>query len=288
MSALNAACQQVIERALNASIHQIQMISGGSINQARLVKTSRGPFFLKFNNTPSAKALFEAEVRGLKSLAKTQSIRIPDILLQGRGSGQEFLLLEYIAPDTASPTFWEKFGHALAELHRHSQAHFGGNPDNFIGSLPQSNGSGETWAIFYWQERLLPQLRLAEKRGLLQKEDWRGFENMQKQFDDLFPVEAPALIHGDLWSGNFIAAQEAQPILIDPSVSWAHREMDLAMSRLFGGFAERFYEAYAENWPLAPGLKERLAYYQLYYLLVHLNLFGNSYWPAIKNIIRRF
>ncbi len=232
--------------------------------------------------------MFEAEAVGLALLASANAIRIPAVIGFGDTPEGGFLLLEYIETDFRPLDFWEKFGIGLATLHRSTAPSFGLGHDNFIGSLRQQNCQHNTWPDFYIHERLLPQLDIAKQNDQLQSVDFQQFEQFFKLLQGLCPTEPPALIHGDLWSGNFLCDTKGNPVIFDPAVSYAHREMDLAMSRLFGGFERPFYRSYEEAWPMAPGYEQRLPVYQLYYLLVHVNLFGGGYVGSVRSILKQF
>jgi len=281
---LMASCQQ----ALGASISSIDYIGGGDINEARRLTTDRGTFFLKLNRLPQSARMFETEASGLALLREAGAIRIPEVLAVGQSDGEAFLLLEFFETARPDDPFWDNFGRQLAELHRIPQPYFGLAFDNFIGSLPQPNERHATFTDLYIAKRLGPQLRSAREAGLLSPEDESHMHHLWKRLPQLLPEEAPALIHGDLWNGNFLVAESCEAVLIDPAVAYAHREMDLAMTKLFGGFAPRFYRAYENHYATAPGLEERLEIYQLYYLLVHLNLFGSSYAGSVRRILNRF
>ncbi len=277
-----------IQSILGAEILGLKPVAGGDINQALVLETSVKRFFLKVNTAPKANRMFEAEASGLALLAASNTIRIPEVLGFGDTPEGAFLLLEYIEPGFRPDGFWEEFGSALAELHRHSADNFGLESDNFIGSLPQSNQRHETWPDFYINERLQPQLDIANQQNRLQPTDFQAFERLFRRLAELCPAEPPALVHGDLWSGNFLCDSNGQPVLIDPATSYSHREMDLAMSRLFGGFDRTFYRSYEQAWPLAPGFEQRLPIYQLYYLLVHVNLFGGGYVDSVRSVLKQF
>lgn len=267
-----------------------QSISGGDINQAALLHcVDQRQLFIKYNTAAVAAEMLSIEAKSLHVLQAAQAIRIPQIIAQGQTpDGIAFLLLEYIQPGSRHPAFWQQFGTSLAALHRHSAPQFGLDHANFIGSLPQSNQWRDTWALFYAEERLLPQMQLARTAKLLDPNDEKRLHSLCQQLHSICPTEATALIHGDLWSGNFLCDERGGPVLIDPAVAYAHREMDLAMSKLFGGFDPVFYQAYHEAWPLESGFMERIEIYQLYYLLAHVNLFGRSYVPAVRSILRKF
>lgn len=282
--AVKAAC----EAKLGLPVRRVAFIGGGDINDARLLETSQGPAFLKMNAKAGAIRMFEKEAEGLRILEESGAIRVPRVLGTGQAEGTAFLLLEFIGEGGRTSRFWKNFGNALARLHRHTADCFGLSHGNYIGSLPQSNRRHDNWPEFFIMERLEPQARLALSEQALWNGADRDFGELYKRIPDICPEEPPALIHGDLWSGNFIAAPENTPVLIDPAVSFSHREMDLAMSRLFGGFNPAFYEAYEDTYPCQPGLEERIDIYQLYYLLVHVNLFGGGYAQSVRRIVQHY
>lgn len=279
--------QSVLEAQFGFQINNITGISGGDINEARLLETNQGDYFLKFNNITEATAMFEAEERGLQVLAQAKAIRTPEVIGRGRIKDYAFLLLEFIPTESKTESFWETFGKQLANLHGTStQGQFGFEADNFIGSLAQSNGYHSTWQAFYANERLLPQMQLAIANNLLNTNDLKQIERLINRLPDVCPAEPATLIHGDLWSGNFVAAGGEEAVLIDPSICYAHREMDIAMTQLFGGFERSFYYYYNTIYPLEVGYEQRMEVYQLYYLLVHVNLFGGSYVEAVRRILK--
>ncbi|MEJ2596144.1 MAG: fructosamine kinase family protein, partial [bacterium] len=186
------------------------------------------------------------------------------------------------------PDFWEEFARLLAELHKNTQPYFGLDHDNYIGSLVQSNFRHDAWTDFYREQRLEPQLRLAREAGHFNRNVTRAFDRFYHRIERIFPAEPPALLHGDLWSGNFMVNENGSAVIIDPAIYYGHREMDLGMSMLFGGFDRRFYSAYDQHFPLEPGWQERMDYCNLYPLLVHVNLFGGGYVQQVEQIIRRF
>ena len=278
-----------ISYLLNISIRRIKPISGGDISKAYLMETDTERFFCKLNYTSTAHLMFLAEKAGLKAIAQTKTVKTPDVLLCEALKNGALLIIEYIEPKTPIPKDFEALGHHLAALHRHSgAASFGWSKNNFIGSLIQYNTEHKDWTSFYLAERLMPQLRLAVDNGLLGKSEVPSEEKMKAVLSTFFENVSAALLHGDLWGGNFLISNDGVPYLIDPAVYYGHHEVDIAMTRLFGGFHKRFYEAYQEHFPSTDGEKERADIYQLYYLLVHLNLFGRSYYGSVKAIINRF
>lgn len=279
-----------LESVLGIRLVSAKPLTGGDIHRAYHLRAADGrEWFVKTNTAAQAAAMFKTEAQGLALLGASRAIRTPKI--SGHGStpdGHAYLILEYIAPGYKNRLFWETFGRALANLHGNTSERFGFAHDNFIGSLPQSNTRHPAWAAFYAEERLWPQMLLALEQGHLDKSAEQQLDHLCQKLAWLCPQEPPALTHGDLWSGNFLCDPAGQPVLIDPAAAFAHREMDLAMSRLFGGFDPAFYTAYEEAWPLESGFEKRLEVYQLYYLLVHLNLFGSGYAASVREILKRW
>lgn len=287
-SSLPSALRQAFERALGVPVQSLSTVGGGDINEARKIETTTGSFFVKLNPLPQAENMFRTEAEGLRLLEKSRKICVPKVIETGKAGGTAYLLLEFIDTGRKTEKFWEEFGQALAQLHLLEQPYFGLSFDNYIGSLPQYNGQFSRFPEFYIQKRLQPQLEMALEKKLLHAPDAGQMEKLYRRLDELLPAEPPSLIHGDLWGGNYLVSRNQEGVLIDPAVAFAHREMDLGMSQLFGGFAPRFYQAYQDTYPTEKGLEDRLPVYQLYYLLVHVNLFGSSYAPSVRRILRQF
>jgi fructosamine-3-kinase len=280
------AARAVVEEALGARVARSERVGGGDVNQAfRLVTSDGRSVFAKFN--PHAPpGLFEAEAFGLDWLARAGAL-VPRVLGVGPVSAP-FLLLEWAEPGPSCRDFDERLGRGLAALHRAGAPGFGLERDNFIALLPQDNRAAPTWTAFYAERRLAPLLRLARDRGLAGAALVAAGQRLIDRLDELAgPAEPPARLHGDLWGGN-LCSSAGLPMLIDPAVYGGHREIDLAMMRLFGGFGERVFSAYAESFPLAPGASERVALYQLYPLLVHLCSFGAGYLGQVERAIARY
>ena len=200
--------------------------------------------------------------------------------------GQSYLLMEYVTFRPATDDDWIKLGRNLARLHKTDSGSFGLDHDNFIGTLPQINTPMTKWTEFYAQRRIQPQIDMAV--SLLSPVDLRNWEQLCAQLESILTDEPPSLIHGDLWSGN-VQMSNHGPVIYDPAISYANREMDLAMSLLFGGFSHLFYDSYKAEFPVVnSGFDDRMQIYQLYYLLVHVNLFGVSYAPSVRGILKRF
>ncbi len=276
--------QQICSKEKLGTIKTIRPIAGGSINLGFQVKTGTGQFFLKMNDQVPDD-YFEVEFNGLQLLDKYA--RTPRVMAHGKQDAASYLILEWIAPISTHPTAIEDLAFSLAQLHRQTRAEFGLDHHTYVGSLFQRNNSHKEFKDFYAEERILPLVTLAYENKLLTKENLKEFESMITKFGDLIPVERPSLLHGDLWNGNYILSG-SKAYLIDPAVYYGHREMDLAMTQLFGAFPDRFYEVYESSHPLVKGWQQRLPIFQLYPLLVHLNLFGSSYYPQLKDVLIKF
>ncbi|MDX1571074.1 MAG: fructosamine kinase family protein [Xanthomonadales bacterium] len=248
--------------------------AGGDINQACRIDTDQGRLFLKYrSDAPSG--MFEAEARGLEALAEAAvpDLRIPAVMAFGSG----YLLLEYLELGARGSLVDERLGSALAALHRVRQPTFGWTIDNYLGTTPQPNPQADDWVEFFTRHRLLNQVeRLARKGSADLLEPARRLAGrLPAWFADYAPH--PALVHGDLWSGNAASTGEGWPVIYDPAVYWGDRETDLAMMELFGGFTKACFDAYSESLPLDPGYPDRRPLYQLYHILNHANLFGGGY-----------
>jgi len=265
-----------------------QPVSGGSINQAYLIKTTLGNYFLKYNDASRFPQMFQKEAKGLELLRNSGAINVPRVLLATEAGKHAFLLLEHISSASIRNDFWDDFGKSLAVLHAQKADKFGLDHDNFMGSLVQQNNFHENWNSFFIEERLEPQVRLAREKSAINKSDVLAFERLYQKLDGIFPKTLPSLLHGDLWSGNFMINHQGKPCLIDPAVYYGHPEIDIAMTTLFGGFSQRFYAAYNHHNPLEKGWQTRLDIYNLFPLMVHVNLFGGGYLSSVRGILGKF
>lgn len=268
---------------------EFHSIGGGCINETYKVDINRGTaFFLKLNSPTKYPGLFAKEAAGLWVLGKKKNIRVPSVIACEEVDNYQVLLLEWVEPGSRTEQFWKKFGDQLAMLHKSTHSRFGLEEDNYIGSLAQKNEQRENWADFFIDCRLFPQIKLAKDSHLLQTKHMVAFEKLYKKLPEIFDDEKPALLHGDLWSGNFMCNHRSDPVLIDPAVYFGHRNMDLAMTTLFGGFDKLFYDSYNYQFPLASNYYEQWDICNLYPLLIHLNLFGLSYLGQIESMLRKF
>jgi fructosamine-3-kinase len=282
---LSAPLRAAIEAALGGPITEIHSVAGGDINDAWAVRCGATQAFVKTRHGAEPDT-FTVEARGLQWLAEAGALRIPKVLAVSEDP--PLLVLELVTPGRPANGFDEALGRGLAALHRAAPPSFGLPYDNFIARLRQDNTPSEHWPEFYWARRLEPMLRRAERAGLGDAALRRDLERLAARLPERCgPAEPPARLHGDLWAGNLLVDEAGAPVLIDPAVYGGHRELDLAMMRLFGGFGPRVFEAYAEVWPLAPGWEDRVPLYQLYPLLVHVSLFGASYLGGVRQALRR-
>jgi len=231
--------------------------------------------------------MFDVEKEGLEALGETD-IRVPQPLFSGISAESSFLLMEWIDSGVRSTNYWDTLAIELAGIHKHTHPEFGWRSTNYIGSLVQENNFATDWIEFFIHNRLEKQLKIAFDEGKIATRFHSNFNVLFNDLPQLLPIEPPSLIHGDLWSGNVMVGNTGNPVLIDPSVYFGNREIELAFTHLFGGFNSKFYEAYNSCWPLQPGFMDRIKIYNLYPLLVHVNLFGGGYIQQVENIISDF
>jgi fructosamine-3-kinase len=282
----------IVRETLSAEPTHIQRVGGGMINQAARVVVGQDQYFVKWK-TDAPPLFFQAEARGLGALHAAGAIRVPQVVGCGEAAAHwpAYLILEWI--ETArvdARIFAANFGHALGALHRITSPVYGLDHDNYIGELPQSNTPTGNWIDFYRDRRIGVQMELARKQGLLPARREALLRQVMDRLGDLLDgvTLTPSLLHGDLWSGNFLTAAGNQPVVIDPAVYYGHREVEIAFTELFGGFPPGFLTAYREAYPLDPGYERRRSLYQLYPLLVHLNIFGESYGSSVDAVCRQY
>ncbi len=273
-----------IESLLSEKIEVARPLLGGDINEVYLLTITTKKAVIKLNKASNFPKMFEAEAKGLKELKNSNTFKIPEVLHVGTIKDRSFLILEFITTAQSTNDFWEVFGIKLATLHQYSKPYFGLEYDNCIGSLPQYNMKCQTASEFYIIQRLEPQFRLAVQKGFSFSKLDTFYKNITKEIIN----EPSSLIHGDLWNGNYLVDQNGLPCLIDPAIGYGPREMDIAMMQLFGGFKPELFEVYNEIFPLKEGWRDRIPIFQLYYLLVHLNLFGSSYYNKVDQIVRAY
>lgn len=292
MSDLPASVAERV-RDVVGEVRSAEPIGGGCIANATRVETVGGTFFLKWSGGEAGRT-FEAEAAGLRALRSAGApLVVPDVIASEDAAGERpgVLLMEWVEAGRTSGRFWAGFGEALAKLHRHTEpdGRYGFERSNFIGRLPQPNAWHTRWPDFFRSQRLAPQIAMARDSGRW-RSGWDALaDRLLDRLSELLPADPPAsMLHGDLWSGNFLPTADGRAALIDPAAYCGHREADLAMTELFGGFDGRFYDAYRAAWPLAPGYAERREVYNLYHLLNHLNHFGAGYAGGVERVLRQF
>lgn len=281
-------CIPYIAEKIAEEIISVTPVSGGDISSAYRIETAKRSYFLKVHPASFALQMFQAESKGLQAIEETRTIAVPHVHLVDSVEGKAFLLMDLVETKQPGSSDYQHLGRQLAALHQCTQTDFGFPSDNFIGRLSQSNRVHPNWAEFFWFDRILPQLQRAFKARLIEAQMIPDETKAIGLFRDISGDVKPSLLHGDLWGGNYLIATDGTPYLIDPAVYYGHSMVDIAMTRLFGGFSEGFYDAYHQIIPQPTHYNEQFDLYQLYYLLVHLNLFGSGYYSSVASILKRY
>lgn len=271
-----------------AGIIHYEAVQGGDISHSYCLHAPNVKYFLKVNDAALYPHMFEKEAEGLGALRENSTFIIPKVIRCGYAQKQQYLVLEWLEKSAPQQTLWQNFGTALAMLHQKPQPFFGWQQDNFIGSLVQHNQVHSTWHLFYQECRIMPLVKILFNAGVFSITDIASAELICKRIEQLFPPEPPSLIHGDLWSGNYMVAKNGCAAVFDPAVYYGHREMDIGMTKLFGGFHERFYDFYNDAYLLEKGWRQRVPLTQLYPLLVHAVLFGGHYVSNAREIMAEY
>lgn len=283
--------QQKLKELFSYNTNEISFgsVGGGCINETYRIRFGNQQFFCKINSAVKFPHLFLKEANGLRLIGKQNLVKVPKVIDYSETNGQQVLLLEWINEGDRTEGFWKKFGEQLAALHRASNEYFGLNENNYMGSIPQSNQPTKNWIDFFIQQRLQPLVEKSLSQKLLSSKHQTQFENLYEQLPSIFEEEQkPSLLHGDLWSGNFMCNQNEEPVLIDTAVYFGHPSIDLGMTSLFGGFRSAFYEAYNYHSPFPCNYNEQWEICNLYPLLIHLSLFGRSYLPQIERTLHNY
>ena len=268
----------------NFQIKQRRSVSGGCINQGYAISDGNTTYFLKLNQAPQAE-MFAAEALGLQEMLATHTIRVPQPICWGIADNYSYLALEWLEFSSGNSTSWEQMGRNLAAMHQAGgSSQFGWQQNNTIGSTPQINIWTDNWADFFAEHRLSYQLNLAQRRGGNFPDSGKVVEAVRRYLANIHPQ--PSLVHGDLWSGNAAIAADGEPVILDPATYYGHREVDLAMTELFGGFPGAFYRGYSQVWALEEGYQQRKTLYNLYHILNHFNLFGGGYASQARQMIQ--
>jgi fructosamine-3-kinase len=284
---LIVSLQPILDQ-LEIKINRYEPVHGGDINDAYCLSGENEKYFLKVNNANRYPGMFEKESRGLYALSEhLPALNIPRVIQYGAVEQQQYLLLQWIESGIPAKDFWESFGRSLALMHRQARNYFGWEEDNYIGNLQQHNSRHDEWHIFFSECRIMPLVRTLFNTAAFSKKDLSVAELFCRQSNQWFPNEPPALLHGDLWNGNYMISSTGYASVYDPAVYYGHREMDIGMTKLFGGFDQRFYDAYQEIYCMEQNWTQRLPLAQLYPLLVHAVLFGGHYVSSAREIITK-
>ncbi len=279
-------------------ITETSMIGGNAISQIYLLTNQQQHKIVAKISTAINDDVYAKEAYGLNLLTQTKTLRIPEVL----HVSDNCLLIEHIASKQQTSDYWRNFASQLADLHRNNHHQdktsqssmspkkplFGLEHHNYCGESPQMNGWYEDGHALFTEQRLIHQAQLALDNGFLEHQWVIYIESICKRLPELIPSQPPSLLHGDLWSGNVLVDEHGQPALIDPAVYYGWRESDIAMTLMFGGLPHEFYLAYDEAWPMESNWRDRVPLYNLYHLLNHLNIFGQSYAEQVKNTIARY
>jgi len=289
-SALSASLTDVLNTYTGQSAEVLvkSAVRGGSINTCFRIEYAGRYYFIKINTAGAYPGMFAAEAESLRIIGGMGAIDVPIVIGNGIAGNEQFLVLAWVETSAPQKHNLEDLGRRLAALHKNTSQKYGFSFNNYMGSLSQSNNYHDTAAGFFIAERIKPQIDIAVRRNLLTEELKMKTRALFDRLHALIPEEPPAFIHGDLWSGNYMISDKGQPVLIDPAISYFHREADISMTALFGGFGSFFYEAYNEYYPLSKGWEERQELWNLYPLLIHLNLFGMSYYPEVKAAVLKY
>ncbi len=281
---LPVSARQWIDEHFSGGIRTCNPIRGGNIcNSYHITTHSNDHLFVKTHASPP-RDFFQAEAEGLKTIANTHCIRVPEVL----SIGVDYLLMEYVSIQQVNTHFWENLGRQLACMHSKHGPRFGFPLDNYCGETPQKNDACEDGYFFFAEYRLNYQALLARQKGFLSTKEVDRIEQLGFNLPSLIPKQPASLLHGDLWAGNVVCCENNEPMLVDPAVYRGWAEADLAMTKLFGGFSPHFYKAYEEYGELESDWEKRVPIYNLYHLLNHLNLFGTAYYRQVMAVIDRF
>lgn len=284
---------QFIESILHESLgnetvlKDFQFLYCGNFNLAARVITKSGKYFIKWNKGDH-EGMFESEAKSMELIRETHTVHVPRVYGYGKKQDGAYLMLDFVAESTKKDDYWADFGERLAALHTNTNAQFGLHFNNYVGSLRQINDFSNNGILFFLEKRLNIQMERAYKAKLIDFKLYTDLQNLFSKIPARFPKEAPALLHGDLWSGNLMVGADGYAAVVDPSAYYGLREAEIAFTTLFGGFKKEFYEAYNSVKPLESGFNDRIDLYNLYPLLVHLNLFGGGYLETVKQIVKKY
>ena len=266
----------------------ISPVYGGDINRAFKIIKDKKPYFVKVNDADFSFDMFEKEARGLRTLKEEGGIRVPGVVDVKSEGEYSILVLEWIDTGHRNSTTNKDIARQLSDLHQCKNDFYGLSYDNYLGTLVQKNGFEQDWLDFYYKNRIEYQLKMAIDSGLMSKQVTAKVDKMFSRISKDYPEVYPALLHGDLWGGNYMIDRDGKAVFIDPAIYYGYREMDIAMMKLFGGFDQEVFELYDRFLPFDHHWQSRIRFHQLYYILAHVNLFGGGYVNSALNIIEYY
>ena len=272
---------ELIQEHTHQEINTYQSIGTGLFDSYKVNLKNNSNVFIKIQNNSNNDLIHEAEE--LRILG--EHVNTPKVI----ASTNHCIILEWIE-QSYNPSIQKELGRSLSELHLKHNDYFGFIFDNKIGSTPQNNAikkNIDNWADFFWNYRIKFQIDLAKKNNLLELEQYKNLMNLKDSIYRKLNIQIrPTLLHGDLWSGNYIATSRG-PYFIDTASYYGHREADFALTHMFGGFSTEFYESYQKFYPFDEGFDDRKYTYILYHLLNHLNIFGKNYLEPTLNCAKK-
>ncbi|MFD1361165.1 fructosamine kinase family protein [Lentibacillus salinarum] len=285
---MNQLIKQALQQAGDHSgLQTIRCLAGGSINESYYVETESRQYFIKYH-TDAPDRFFALEAKGLELIRETHSISVPHVFALSDEKHRAYLVMEWVEGAPAADTDW-KLGDRIAAMHQTIGEQHGFTDDTFIGTLPQPNRLCSSWLAYYRDKRLNRQLQLGIDSGIMTGKRRERMEKLLEKLDKWVPDDvAPSYLHGDLWGGNWLTGPGGEPYVIDPSFLYGDRHFELAFTEVFGGYSSDFYRGYEERFPLSPAYDDVKPLYQLYYLLVHLNMFGEAYGRSVDMILKRY
>jgi protein-ribulosamine 3-kinase len=270
-----------------AVLKDFQFLYCGNFNLAARVETQDGRFFIKWNQG-SHEGMFESEAKSMELIRQTNTIHVPKVYGYGKKPDGSYLMLDFVAEATRKEDYWQDFGQKVAALHNHTSENHGLHFNNYAGAIPQINDYLPDGIEFFIEKRMKPTVNRALSENKISPKTHSDFQKLYLKLPNLIPNEKPALLHGDLWSGNLMVGSNGYASVVDPSAYYGLREADIAFTTLFGGFHVEFYQAYHDAKPLQRGFNERISLYNLYPLMVHVNLFGGGYLENVENILKKY
>ena len=264
----------------------VEQVHGGDIHSAWQIEFANTKLFLKRNNRKKKFLEFEKYcLQNLKEFINEKNLIIPEVIAYKNINNIEILLIEWIDMQNFDQ---KKLGKGLGEMHLNSSKSspkiFGYPIEGFIGLTDQKKGWENNWIDCFLNLRIIPQLSILKLNVLDKETKNKVKEKIQSELLKHEPINT--LVHGDLWSGNVGIDRNGKGVIFDPASWWADNEVDIAMTKLFGGFRNEFYEEYHKIFPIKKGFEKRIIIYNFYHILNHANMFGGGYLKQVKDYVK--